>query len=605
MKSTIERALHPDLWSNRSRIVLLICGVVAFIFLVQLVTANGVVTLLAAAALPLVAASVAGRWLKLEFDRMLSIAAAIILAAGVIAAVAPATRGLAELLITIGIVLLLYSVVAATHVAAFATRAYRGLRDLDYRRTITVTYVLLGLACASLFFAALFNPALWGLTYEFNAKVLIAVDSVAGAAFVYLMLGAFTGSRLARICGALAWIAAGARLGPNLIHFTPTFFLPAFGYAIFRLRQPGRMWLAIAIPLLTAIVAPAALLGLAIVAIAAYLALRSDPSARRVASAGLASVVAGGLLAVVAPSVFAAPNTIVSAALDGRLRDLSGDGAWPWEVLFPSLTGYFGQLATTLYLATGHYGNTLLVNAAIGESVVVGTFLAYVRRRSLRGLFPQFVWALLVLGLFFGLPSRIGSVPLPTFAALISILRPGIVLVPAATASLALAGAVALATIVDYLLESRANLSLALVLLLLAAQLFPNSRLFVPASSLSLSVAQWMSENGGGTLLPSRNEDDPWAIYGRYTLAHTGSHNVGMATLPPLAGLSYESGRSGGCYFAINYAAYRGFDAQQMQQFISVPRDTLSDVAIQPLMTVSGHTLKRISGDVAVYSRCR
>jgi hypothetical protein len=352
-------------------------------------------------------------------------------------------------------------------------------------------------------------------------------------------------------------------------------------------------------------VAPAMLVAFALVAAAALLAREAQPEDRKAVAWSLAAAAAGALASYVVPAIVPQNHVIVSSSLDDRLRDLSADGAWPWEALYPSLAGRFGPIASQLYTLTNRFGNVLLVSTSVGLALLAGTIATWIRLGRLRGVFPAFALVLMALGLFAALPSRLASVPLPTVSEFAAIFAGGAVVAPAAAMCVALSAAILLATVVNVLRVERASLGMAVVVAVLALEMLPNDALFVSAGSLDLTQGvSWASSLGGGTLLASRSDDDPWALYGRFAVSSASAGNVRLAALPDNPALASRA-RGAGCYLIVNYGAYRGYQAPGLSEFVLVPSDASEGAEQRPSFLIRGLNLERIFGDVAVYDACR
>ncbi len=491
---------------------------------------------------------------------------------------------------------------------AEARQSLRAYEAANLSAVCRVGAVILALAFAVGVSTPILKHALWGLALPGLSQLAIVADTLVGAIVSYALLGFFSQSRFARACGALAWAVAGARIAPNLAHVLPTCLLPIYAYFVFDVRFAARRAVAlIAIPVVTAVLAPALLVSFACFAVATLLAADLDPAHRRTVLWSVGATALAAAASLVLPALIHPSHLIVASALDDRLRDLSADGAWPWEILYPSMAGKLGAWATAAYAITGRSGNMLLISSSIGEAVVVGAVFIWLRARRVASPVSRFALALLLLGLFAALPSKIASVPIPTFAEVAVLFDRSAIFAPAAAMCIALAGAILLATIVDALLSEGAAIAVGAVVVVLALETLPNERIFVPAPQLDMTQGvTWAAgrPSGGGTLFASRWSDDPWALLGRYAIDESGANNVRQDTLA-LASNFADSDSRLGCYRIVNYAAYRGYQAPGLSEFIFLPPEAGAVTTQGATLTIPGLNLERVYGSVAVYSACR
>lgn len=477
-----------------------------------------------------------------------------------------------------------------------------------YRRARALFGAVALLALASLLVKPLVVKALWGLLPALPQHAFVVLDSILGAAIVYAFLARFTASRFSRVAGAVAWAAASARLGPNLIHLQPTFVLPLFGMLLMARHRRGGIRLAtILLPLLSAFVAPGLVPAFGLIAIAALAAGALEEAQRDDATISLVSTVLGTLLALFAPALFAAPSIIVSGAIDQRLREISADGAWPWELFYPAITGGAGNLGAAVAKSIGRPGNLLLTSFSFGEATILAAILGVLYRKHVSAVIPRFAAFLLFAGIFFALPSRLYGVPLPTFAEVLSLLAPAKYFFPAAGVAVSLASAVIMCKSVEAIQARRAAIAISIVLVALAVQTVPNPSLFVSARQLNMVPALLYAAHTGAKtqLFASRYTDDPWAVYGRYAEKSAQAPNVLETTLPP-TGYKESSADTNTCLAVINYGAYQGYNAPGISTYIFEPVTFYSQTAQppEPSLRVVGNNLEKIYGDVAVYNRC-
>jgi hypothetical protein len=573
---------------------------------------------------------VVSRIVTTSIDRILLLSSGGVFGAGAMAAFAWPSSELAQESIALALLLLLAATISvgtrgrripgprsvyARLEAPFRPVVLPALTDsLQLRRYLLIRNggaVLVLIALASLLLMPVVRRAMWGLSPPGIDDALILVDAIGGGLFTYLALGAFVESRFARIVGALGWVAAGSRLGPSIVHFIPTLLVPAFAYLLFSERIRSRsLPVLLLFPVALAFVAPALVLSVGIVSFAASFAIGRTPEARRAVGLGILGCIAGGVLTFIVPSLFPTAHIMIGTGVDERLRQFSADGAFPWEILYPSLTGGLGPIGTTLYAATGRVGNVLMISSSVGEAAIVAFLLAWVRIRRWDPIVSRFAAGLLVISMIAVLPSRVLSVPLPTLAALAALVAPNSYFVAAASLGIALAGAVILGSATQVLERTTSTAALGVVLLLLAAQVFPNRALIVPRGDLDMAAAvDWVSSAGGsGILFASRYADDPWASYGRYALTTKRATAIDLDTLPPLKFTVPPADRRA-CYAIVNYSAYDGYDGPGLNRFLFVPTDFSSpyfdSTAQEANLEIKGLSLLRVYGNVIVYKLCR
>jgi hypothetical protein len=345
------------------------------------------------------------------------------------------------------------------------------------------------------------------------AIVLVWFDALASGVLTYVVLRRRQLSVAASLFGATAWLLAGGRLAPQASGFQPTLLLPAALLAWEIIGRRGA-FVAAGMALAISFIAPQLFVP-TIILIAADCYARGMPSRRTLGALATAFAVGFGFL-LVRIALFVPPGFIVGPTADAMLRLTGGDGAYPWEWLYPGPIGAtFGDLAYSVQSLLGHFGNTWQRSVSAGWAVLLlaaaGMFHVLRYRPDLR----RFMVCGLLLSMYAALPSHVGGIPIPDLA----LVAPAWNFWLSTGAYAGVTGifllCVVAASEIDFLLQARTVTGTALVyasivLLMICAPLIPGLVWNPNSSSLANQLGGARSVCRGQIgLAPGYSKDDP------------------------------------------------------------------------------------------------
>lgn len=454
-----------------------------------------------------------------------------------------------------------------------------------------------------------------------SAKLPILADTIAGGALTFGAARARGAQGMFAAIAALFWVVAAGRLGPTLAHFTPTFVVPLFALVLWRpvnRGNEGRWMLVGGTALLAGLLYAPLLLPCAILLIAWYVERRSAAGSTEsrdatVALAFLACAAAAVLFAIFFGSLVRLPATIISSALDARIRLIGGDGTWPWQALYPALTSdAFGTAAQLLYRSTAYVGNALWENNSLGWSLAATSIVGLICfRKEDRAKTASFFTAA-GISLLCALPSHTFGVPLPTPAELSYVLGNSGWIAPAASLSLVLATAIFASSTLTRLVENGRLRTTAILLVILfldsvlASTLFPR----LPDNALAAGIRSLSAQPSPARTLVSLYRDDPRQQLGQAVIEYSIGANPTEAAsllkaLPAKNRLTRaDLGMPSAPAAVVDFAAYSDYRDAPFTRYIFIPEGLLGSITTPEQIStpeIDGTIIKGIYGSVVVY----
>lgn len=368
------------------------------------------------------------------------------------------------------------------------------LAFLEACRTRANVGVEIGAALAAvLFIWPLLPKALSGAAFGDAAQILhfggvgfslaahlsiwtVLLDALAGGCLMFALLRARNVGVPASLFGAIAWMVAGARVAPQGFGFQVTAFLPA-ALIIWEKLAAKSYFLFFVVSIAVALVSPQIFIPMMIV-IAADNYSRAFPNGRFGSVLALSFVV-GCAIFIAKVAVFSPTQFIAGPLADPILRINGGDGAYPWEWLYPSpVSANFTNFAYAAQAVTAHFGNAWQACVSSGWAVLVPALAAIPQLMRRRPDLRRFAVFAVALSIYAALPSHLYGLPIPDLA----LVGPALNQWLTTGAYSGLAGILALCYLaafeIDVLLQARGwgkalLVYLSLILLLIGAPLSP------------------------------------------------------------------------------------------------------------------------------------
>lgn len=250
-----------------------------------------------------------------------------------------------------------------------------------------------------------------------SVRATVASHLVNLAVILDALLGSFMAFEIARRRGlrfpasvflGVAWGLAGGRIAQQTSMFVPTFIVP-LSLAYWRTLGAAQLVFA---SIVIACLSRELWLASAIVVVADALSSAGD---RKSCAPLKVAALVGGFSAIFVPqTLFHSPSYLIGPTADGVVTANGGDGAYPWEWLFPSpVSNVLSGVTLALRGASSHMGNIYAQSVAAGWGVLflvtVSMFHAIMGDARLR----RFASIAVLCAIVAALPSHAFGVPIP------------------------------------------------------------------------------------------------------------------------------------------------------------------------------------------------
>ncbi len=373
------------------------------------------------------------------------------------------------------------------------------------------------------------------------ATVLIAADSLLGSVFAFFIARQSGLGLGASAFAAAAWALAGSRISQQTNALMPTAVVP--------LLLLGWRWLSPRSPWLFAIASAAIGLTNPFLWAASMTLVIADALAfpeRRLPISIIAALLPGAAASLASPALFMHHATLPND-INSVLRSNGGDGAYPWEWIFPNAVSAITAPLTFALRSNGsHLGNIYTESVASCMVVVVLAACMLFNRSKAYDTLKRFGGIAVLLGVFCALPSHVQSVPLPDLTLILSMSRGDVVNAAAAGMGGILGLSLIAAAQLDLLMKRRRTVAIAsayvcAALLIvdapLSARLFWNPGATPLARQLALATTLC---RGSISITPGIDGDDPVTRYVRFIV--DGSDKERIVSNVPVSGATPRVG---------------------------------------------------------------